>query len=221
MILCPHTYIPNFLSTIVDTVVISVIRVVLVVVRCRLRNTILGFRIVDLSVPVLTAVVGVGVAVAVAVVLVVRIVRVAVDSGTLGSVALAGVVVELVRVGMLGKLVVLVDSGCLATEQTGEEAGSLAVAGGVVVGGAGTETLLLVMVAGESYLHEDGEDKEEAVLMSDSEIGRGEMGYIHCNDGNGQASRLKSTSNTIAGKGREAITSLGCVASFTFAEWSV
>jgi hypothetical protein len=80
---------------------------------------------------------------------------VAVDGRSLGGVALAGVV-ELLRGGVRGEGVLL-GAGPLgaAAEDAVEEAAG-AVASGVVVVGAGTEALLLVVVAGEGDLGQDG-----------------------------------------------------------------
>lgn len=94
----------------------------------------------------------------------VRVVLIAVDGRGLGGVALAGVV-ELLRGGVRGKGVLLGAGPLGAAAEDAVEEATGAVARGVVVVGAGAEALLLVMVAGEGDLGQDGQDKENTTLV--------------------------------------------------------
>lgn len=77
---------------------------------------------------------------------------------------------KLVRVRMFREAAVAVRRGLApAGNETAEAAkaaeaalGSVPVAGGVVVGRAGAEALLLAVVAGQGKLNQNGEDEEEA-----------------------------------------------------------
>lgn len=86
---------------------------------------------------------------------------VAIDVRGIGGVALA----QLVGLGVQRQGVGIVDGlvGAAAREERAEEAGLLAVAGGVIVGGRGAEALFLLAVAPETEFRQGGDDEEDAV----------------------------------------------------------
>lgn len=94
--------------------------------------------------------------------------------------------------------------GCavrISSKQATEETAGLAVAGGVVVLGAGAKSLLSVVVASKSDSHENGDDEKD-----------------DCDDGKRQAGALKPTGHMIARKSSKPIAPLGLIRGFALPE---
>lgn len=92
-----------------------------------------------------------------------RSAAVAIDVRGVGGVALTQLVGLCVHGQGIGVVRGLVSAATL--KERAKEAGLLAVAGGVVVGGRGAEALLLLAMAAKSELGQGGDDEEDAASV--------------------------------------------------------
>lgn len=154
------------LSPVINAILIAVVWVLSLASRL-VSDTILRLGIVNLAVTILTSVVGVLMAETIVVILVVGVgvIGEVVDSSTVSGMTLA-VGVKLIRVSVFGQIMTFSGGSSLAaTEKATQETTLGAVARGVVVGGTGTEALLLAVVTGKGNLCKNGQDEENTELL--------------------------------------------------------